>query len=181
MPPIPKFNGTCILNELMEFGSFPAGTQRYIRRALDIALGRRDAVVCWSRSDAESATIGEHYRAYARLDTLRALVPHDYDVEAMTRLMGPLVALSAFDLGQGRLNSFAPYRFLYERLLGAGVRPWLPAAYCAASTLPHLHPDMRRALLESIGDDAVSAVGWSPRHPRFVPEWVDKVDATTPA
>ena len=43
-----------------------------------------------------------------------------------------LTTLSAFDLAQGRIDSFSAYRFLYERLLGAQVRPWLPAAFCAA-------------------------------------------------
>ena len=49
--------------------------------------------------------------------------------------LGMLVTLSAFDLGQDRLPNFAAFRFLYERLLGAGVRPWLPAAFCAAAAL----------------------------------------------
>ena len=179
MTPIPKFNGTCYLNEMIEFGSFSTGAQRYIRRALDIGLGRADPVHRWSRSAAERSAIEAHRAAYARLDEIRALVPDDHETEAVGRLMSLLVAVTGFDLAQCRLNGFAAYRFLYERLFGAGIRPWLPAAYCAAATLPHLHPDHRRALLESIEDDVCTAVGWSPRQPRFFPEWVDKVDATT--
>ncbi|MDP5122979.1 MAG: hypothetical protein NWP84_03770, partial [Cyanobium sp. MAG_04] len=38
----------------------------------------------------------------------------------------------AFDLSQERINSFSAFRFLYERLLGAAARPYLPAAFCAA-------------------------------------------------
>ena len=78
--------------------------------------------------------------------------------------------------GQDRLASFSSYRFLYERLLGAGARPWLPGAFCAAASLPHLHPEKRRILLQSISEAAATAAGWSNREPSFYPEWVEKVD-----
>src|SRR3990170_4628047 len=78
--------------------------------------------------------------------------------------------------GQDRLPSFASFRFLYERLMGASCRPWLPAAFCAAAALPHLHPDRRRTLLQSISESAATAPGWSSREPVFWPEWVEKVD-----
>ena len=84
-------------------------------------------------------------------------------------------------LGQDRLPSFASFRFLYERLLGASVRPWLPAAFCAAASLPHLHPDRRRILLQSISESAATAAGWSNREPVFWPEWVEKVDVAAAA
>src|SRR3546814_2817960 len=93
--------------------------------------------------------------------------------------MAPLVAMSAFDLGQGRLSTFSSYRFLYERLIGAGARPWLPAAFCAAASLPHLHPDKRRILLRSISEAAATAIGWSNREPSFYPEWVDRSEEHT--
>jgi hypothetical protein len=90
--------------------------------------------------------------------------------------MAPLATMSAFDLGQNRLDSFSAYRFLYERLIGAAVRPWLPGAFCAAASLPHLHPEKRRKLLQSISEAAATAPGWSNREPVFYPEWVDKID-----
>ena len=34
------------------------------------------------------------------------------------------------------MPSFSAARFLYERLVGAEGRPWLPAAFCAAAALP---------------------------------------------
>jgi hypothetical protein len=42
--------------------------------------------------------------------------------------------------------------------------------------LPHLHPDRRRVLLQSISESAATAPGWSSREPAFWPEWVEKVD-----
>ncbi len=115
---------------------------------------------------------------YRRLDQVRSNVPDDSGLDEMEPVMGPLVTMTAFDLGQDRLPDFASYRFLYERLIGAAVRPWLPGAFCAAAALPHLHPEKRRALLQSISEAAATAPGWSNREPVFFPEWVDKVDVT---
>ena len=62
----------------------------------------------------------------------------------------------------------------------SGVRrAW--AAFCAAAALPHLHPERRRTLLQSISESAATAPGWSNREPVFWPEWVEKVDVATAA
>ena len=171
-------DGALTLMEMKEFASFPKGTQRYIRRSLDIGLGRRDAMRRWSRDVGEAASIRAQEKIYRRLDHIRGHVPDDSGLEAMEPMMGSLVAITAFDLGQDRLPDFASYRFLYERLIGAAVRPWLPGAFCAAAALPHLHPERRRSLLQSISEAAATAPGWSNREPVFYPEWVDKVDLT---
>ncbi len=149
-----------------------------IGAALDLGLGRRDALRRWSRDVGEAASIRAQERMYRRLDHVRSNVPDDSGLDEMEPVMGPLIAMTAFDLGQDRLPDFASYRFLYERLIGAAVRPWLPAAFCAAAALPHLHPERRRALLQSISEAAATAPGWSNREPVFFPEWVDKVDVT---
>lgn len=169
-------DGAMSLSEMKEFAGFPAATQRYIRRSLDIGLGREDAIALWSRDVIEAASIRAQTRMYSRLDMLRDLVPDDSGLDAIEPFLAPLITVSAFDLGQDRLGSFSAYRFLYERLIGANVRPWLPAAFCAAAALPHLHPEKRRALLQSISEAAATAAGWSNREPVFYPEWVEKVD-----
>lgn len=168
--------GTLMISEMKEFATFPKSTQRYIRRALDVAYGRRDAIECWSRDDGESASIRAQSRLYKQLDHLRLQVPEDSGLDMIEPFIGMLITLTAFDLGQERLDSFASYRFLYERLIGASARPWLPGAFCSASALPHLHPERRRILLQSISEDAATAPGWSSREPVFWPEWVEKVD-----
>ena len=165
------------LAEMKEFAGFGKGTQRYIRRSLDVGLEREDALGRWSRDVVEAASIRAQSRIYARLPDVRARVPEDSGLDAVEPLMAPLTAITAFDLGQGRLISFGSYRFLYERLIGAEVRPWLPAAFCAAAALPHLHPDLRRKLLQSISEAAATASGWSTRKPAFFPHWVEKVEA----
>jgi hypothetical protein len=164
------------LSELREFASFSKGTQRYIRRSLDVGLNRRDAVERWSRDIAEAASIRAQERVYRRLEFIRQHIPDDCGLDSMEPMMTPLITMSAFDLGQDRLGCFASYRFLYERLVGANVRPWLPAAFCSAAALPHLHPARRRILLQSISEAAATAPGWSSREPMFLPDWVEKVD-----
>lgn len=167
-------DGMLTLAEIKEFASFPAAAQRYVRRSLDVAYHRADAVALWSRDVVESAGIKAQAHVYARLPELRQIIPGDSGIDTVDVFMGGLVALSAFDLGQNRLSNFGAYRFLYERLLGANARPWLPAAFCAAAALPHLHPSRRRTLLQSISEAAATAPGWSTREPVFFPEWVEK-------
>lgn len=170
--------GAMALAEMKEFAGFSAATQRYIRRALDIGLDRDDALERWSRDVVEAASIRAQSRLYDRLPDIRAMIPDDSGLESVEQFLGPLVTISAFDLGQGRLANFASYRFLYERLIGAQIRPWLPGAFCAAAALPNLHPEMRRQLLQSISEAAATASGWSNRQPSFFPHWVEKVDST---
>jgi hypothetical protein len=170
--------GAMTLSEMKEFAGFPAATQRYVRRSLDIGLDRDDALSRWSRDVVEAASIRAQARMYDRLPEVRAMVPDDNGLDAVEPFMAPLITLSAFDLGQGRLTSFSAYRFLYERLIGAEVRPWLPGAFCSAAALPTLHPDLRRRLLQSISEAAATASGWSSRQPSFYPAWVEKVDTT---
>lgn len=174
-------SGDRAIAEMREFASFPARTQRYIRRSLDIGLERDDAIGRWSRDKVEEVAIRVQARAYQTLFELRQAIPEDGGLDAVGPFMGPLVKLSAFDLGQDRLPGFSSYRFLYERLLGAASRPWLPGAFCAAAALPHLHPDKRKALLQSVGESVATAPGWSAREPAFYPAWVEKVDADSAA
>jgi hypothetical protein len=170
-------SGDRAIAEMREFASFPARTQRYIRRSLDIGLERDDAIARWSRDKVEEVAIRVQARAYQTLLELRGAIPDDGGLDAVAPFMGPLVKLSAFDLGQDRLPHFSSYRFLYERLLGAASRPWLPGAFCAAAALPHLHPDKRKTLLQSVGESVATAAGWSSREPAFYPAWVDKGEA----
>src|SRR3546814_408992 len=135
--------GDLSLSEIREFEGFPAATQRYIRRSLDIGLERDDAIARWSRDMVEETAIRVQARVYHRLVEIRAHIPDDSGLDALEHFMAPLIAVSAFDLGQDRLPGFVSYRFLYERLLGAHARPWLPGAFCAAASLPPLPPHKR--------------------------------------
>ena len=160
--------------ELREFASFGAAEQRYIKRSLDIGLGRQDAFKLWARDAGEQAAIRSQYVVYQDLKGLRGKLPSDTGFDGLDAFMGPLLRVTAFDLAQERLGGFGAYRFLYERLLGAGFRPWLPSAFCAAAALPQIRPERRRVLLQSLSEAAATAPGWSNRAPSFYPEWVEK-------
>ncbi len=160
--------------ELREFASFGAQEQRYIKRSLDVGLGRQDAFKLWARDAEESASIRSQYVAYQELNTLRRQLPDDTAFEGLELFIGKLVRVTAFDLAQERLTCFSAYRFLYERLLGPEARPWLPAAFCAAAALPQIRPSLRKQLLQSISEAAATAPGWSDAAPSFFPEWVEK-------
>lgn len=173
--------GQLTIAEIKEFASFNAAAQRYIRRSLDVAFDRIDAVTLWSRDGVEAASIQAQKSVYRRLDEIRMLIPDNSSIQDAEPFLAALVSVSAFDLGQGRLDCFAAYRFLYERLISADARPWFPAAFCAAASMPHLPPAARKVLLRSISEAAATAPGWSKRAPSFFPEWVEKVDANNTA
>ncbi|MCA1661860.1 MAG: hypothetical protein LC648_06750 [Novosphingobium sp.] len=164
--------------ELREFAGFSNAEQRYIKRSLDIGLGRQDAFKLWARTSDETASIRSQYVLYQELKALRAEMPDGAQgiggFDGIEPFMGTLIRLTAFDLAQERLACFSAYRFLYERLLGAEIRPWLPSAFCAAAALPQIRPDRRKNLLQSISEAAATAPGWSARAPTFYPEWVEK-------
>ena len=109
------------------------------------------------------------------LAPIRACLVDDPDPEASECFIAPLITLSAGDLAEGKISDFEAYRFLYERLIGPEVRPWLVSIFCAAAALPSTHPDLRKQLLQSIPVQDAVAAGWSVHPPLFFPEWVEKV------
>ena len=135
--------------EMREFASFSPAEQRYIKRSLDIGLGRQDAFKLWARDAEENAAIRSQYVAYQELKVLRANVPADTGFDRIESFIGKLTRVAAFDLAQERIECFSAFRFLYERLLGADVRPWLPSAFCAAAALPQIKPSRRKVLRQS--------------------------------
>ncbi len=168
---------TMTIGEMREFAGFEPGEQRYIKRSLDIGMARCDAFKLWGRSEKENTAIRRQYVAYQDIKSLRALVPQEGTMGEIERFIGKLVRMAAFDLEQEHLTSFSAFRFLYERLLGAESRPYLPAAFCAAGALPMIRPEHRKILLQSLSEAAATAPGWSDRTPSFYPEFVEDVEA----
>ena len=162
--------GSIIIAEMQEFGSFGAEAQYYIRRALDAAFAPALAVDRWARSDDEAAAIRGQTKLYRLLPQIRGAIPRAGVMASSDEFLFPLMTASVFDLSGGRLTGFAPYRFLYERLLGAEIRPWLPSAFAAAAAMPHMMPSRRRALLASMGSALTDR--WSTAEPAFIPEWL---------
>ncbi|WJY19627.1 hypothetical protein QQS45_05240 [Alteriqipengyuania flavescens] len=164
-------NGSLAIAEWREFASFSGAEQAYIERALDIGLARRDAFRDPMGKDATATR--RHYIAYQQLKALRGTIPAAYSLDELDCFMAELIGLARFDLSCGAIQSFSAFRFLYERLLGAAVRPWLPAAFCAAAALPQIDPPRRKDLLQSLSEAAATAPGWSETEPQFFPEQVE--------
>ena len=120
-----------------------------------------------------SAAIRQQYLAYRELRALRDAVPCESALDGIQDFIGTLLRVTAQDLAQEQISSFSAYRFLYERLLGARARPWLPAAFCGAAALPQIRPARRKMLLQSLSEAAATAPGWSEREPCFYPEKVE--------
>ena len=163
-----------LIGELREFAGFAPRDQRYIRRSLDVGIRRNDAFELWARDAEETDSIRTQYVVYGALSELRQVIPGPETMTVPEDFIGALVGVAAFDLSQERLSSFATFRFLYERLLGAKVRPWLLPAFCAAAALPRIRPERRRVLLRSIPESAATAGCWSTREPGFMPEWIEE-------
>ena len=159
--------------EMREFAGFSSDERGYIERSLDIALSRGDAFKTWSRSAEDNAAIRGQYLAYRELRSLRDSVPATTSLEGVEDYIGRLVRVVAQDLAQEKIACFSAFRFLYERLLGAAARPFLPAAFCGAAALPHIRPEQRKMLLQSLSEAAATAPGWSNREPSFYPENID--------
>ena len=159
--------------EMREFAGFTPAEQAFITRSLDVALGRGDAFKNWTSDGESNSAIRGQYIAYRELRQLRANVPATTGFEGVAGFIGTLVRISAQDLAQERLDSFCAYRFLYERLLGPEIRPFLPAAFCGAAALPQIRPERRKQLLQSLSEAAATAPAWSDREPGFHPVRID--------
>jgi hypothetical protein len=58
-----------------QFAGFTSCEQRYIKRSLDVGLGRQDAFKLWARDAAENASIRSQYVIYQELKALRGKSP----------------------------------------------------------------------------------------------------------
>ncbi|MEO5705442.1 MAG: hypothetical protein ABIT10_13610 [Alteraurantiacibacter sp.] len=158
------------ISEMREFAGFTAGEQEFITRSLDVYMARGDAFKAWGRTSGGTATIRAQYLAYRELHALHGDLPATVTLDGLAQFIGPSVRIAAQDLVQDQIDSFSAFRFLYERMLGAAARPFLPAIFCAAAALPQMRPCRRKMLLQSLSEAAATAPGWSDREPAFFPE-----------
>lgn len=168
--------GEQMLREMEEFGTLPVAAQRYIRRSLQVRLGETETLVQLTRTTSEAKSIGRQLDLYRKVDAVIDAIPSDDDIASVTRFTSLIAPLVAFDLGEQKLESFAAFGFLYERLFGAAVRPWLPTIFVMHASLPHLHPNRRLSLLGSVTADMVTS-HWSTRDSQFFPQWIEELEA----
>lgn len=161
------------ISELREFAGFTADEQLFIERSLDIFMGRGDAFKAWGMDGATNASIRAQYLSYRELRGLRSTIPSETGLDGIAPFIGAMVRIAAQDLAQEKISCFSAFRFLYERLMGADARPFLPAAFCAAAALPQIRPERRKILLQSLSESAATAPAWSTREPAFYPERIE--------
>ena len=161
------------ISEMREFASFSPGEQAFITRSLDVFLARGDAFAEWGADGEACDAIRGQYLAYRQLRGLAKSSPCTSSLEGVPEFIGNLIRISAADLMQQEITSFSAYRFLYERLLGAQARAYLPAAFVGAAALPQIAPELRKTLLQSLSEAAATAPGWSKKEPAFFPERIE--------
>lgn len=159
------------ISEMREFAGFTVDEQYFIERSLDVGLKRCDAFKQWAGGDGSA--IRSQYIVYRELAALRGQIPASPGLDDGHDFIGALIRIAAQDLAHEKISSFSAFRFLYERLLGAAARPWLPAIFCGAAALPMIRPARRKMLLQSLSEAAATAPGWSPREPAFYPHKVE--------
>jgi hypothetical protein len=166
--------GAVMFAEIQEFGSFSVDVQRYIGRSLDIAFYPDVPPAAWARDARETDDIHAQKQVYNLLHDIRAAMPKDHAYVDPEAFLFPLMGVTAFDVTCSPIISFGQYRFLYERLLGAAVRPWLPGAFASAAALPHFPSDVREVLLASTTNALTDE--WSMVEPSFYPQWLGELD-----
>ncbi len=146
------------ISEMKEFAGFAQNEQDYISTKISDVF------------NAESTQWILHSQLTTletKIETLYAFTKTQND-DLETVFYGSLAMCTNLDLQSNNLNSFASYRFLYERLLGPEVRQWLPPAYVCAASMPNLDPCVRKKLLTNISEAAATAHGWSKKEPEFI-------------
>src|SRR3546814_13094781 len=112
--------------------------------------------VCSSDLIDEARSSRNQARTYRWRDHVVRLLAEERYLE----MAAPLTEISIFDLSQRQIRSFPAYRFLYERLIGGAVRPWLASSFGAAAVLPLLSPRPRGELIGTLAEDEVLRTDW---------------------
>ena len=157
--------------EMREFAGFCPHEQFHIERSLEIVRGPRPFLAAREAPAAGAlpSRCRRHAAAQKELIATTARVAADQPLEEAGEFLLALMLVTRYEIAGGMIESFAAYRFLYERLLGARVRPFLPAAFCAAAALPEVEPARRARLIASVGAAVLATPGWSMREPIFFP------------
>lgn len=163
--------GADMIDEMRLFAAFPAATRRYIVRSLDFGLPRGDPMTRWVGGFFDMGPLMARADRYAAVpETRRALA----GAKALERWMPEFVVLQRcadFDLQWDEVGDFSAFGFLYERLFGPAVRPWLTGVFAAAVASPGVVREAGSAALVSL--TMFDGPDWNidAPPPRFLPEW----------
>ncbi|MDR7102308.1 hypothetical protein [Croceicoccus sp. BE223] len=136
---------------------------------MDFALPRGDYMARWPTSFFDLHTNHTRAKVYSGIPRVRPLPkvsgPLPLGVKAL------LDRCAAYDLQHAEMQDFVAFEFLYARLFGAAVRPFLPAAYMAAASSARLPLTTQRAAMGGIAMHEQIADTFDPEEPSFFPEW----------
>jgi hypothetical protein len=140
-----------IVDEMAQFAAFPQPTRDYICRAL--ALGREElnqgGVLTGSAWDIACELARRDM--YFSLPMVReSLARKGFQLETWTTEFGLLHRYAQFDLQFSEMRDFGAFTFLYERLIGPAVRPWLLSIYLAAAASPKLVEEAREEAIARV-------------------------------
>lgn len=160
-----------IVEEMRPFAAFPAATRRYIVRSLDFGLPRGDPMVRWVGSFFDQGVLMAREECYAHVPRLRQALASGMTLERWMPEHAALQRCADFDLQWEEMGDFTAFAFLYERLFGMGVRPWLTSLFASAATAPTVEWSAGCAALASLTmfDGPEYRQGESAA--RFLPEW----------
>lgn len=151
--------------ERAEFATFSREEQLHIIRAIKMADSFSNAASTMaagiaamqlkdsSRLGAALVTIkaGDLAQAYvAALGTIKRGIPRDGEATANATFLRDLIWLTLRELEQGLIERYPPYRFLYERLVGREILPFLPPAFLASVSLPRWDRDWSQGAIASV-------------------------------
>lgn len=145
---VPDFS---IVDEMAQFASFPEATRRYICEALEIGFtGVSNKPVVGDRLSAIASRLAR-MDVYHSMPFVRECISNkNYNLETWSKEFGLLHRYAQFDVQYAEMSDFKAFVFLYERLLGSAIRPWLLSIYLAAAASPRITEEAREQLLSGI-------------------------------
>lgn len=155
--------------EKHRFLEFTPATRRYIVRALDFGLTRGDPTKRWTRDFCDLPIVLVTSNIYGCVAPVREFLAKGGQLERWTTELAALQRVADFDLQYDEMVEFEAFGFLYERLFGPKVRPWVTSLFCGAATSPKVCWDHGVAALRSLTLNA--GPGWNDGRPEpsFLP------------
>jgi hypothetical protein len=136
---------------MAQFASFPEATRHYISEALVMGLTKPGEKPWVANTLWESAAKLARMDVYHSIPVVRErIAAKGYQLETWSDEFGLLHRYAQFDLQHEEMSDFPAFVFLYERLLGPAIRPWLLSIYLAAAGSPLLTEKGRERAISGI-------------------------------
>lgn len=164
--------------ERAEFAAFSREEQLHIVRAIKMAdsianaastlaagiaaLKHKDS----SRLGAALTTMqaGDLGQAYISvLISLKKSIRRDGEATRNASFLKDLIWLTIRELEQDLIERYPPYRYLYQRLVGREIVPFLPSAFLAAVSLPRWDREWSRGAIASVEFEESGDFGTPPQ------------------